>query len=136
VSLASMLDFSIAHLLLFFFLYGIVAFLFVVLVEAIVLWFLLWGPFLRSLRDSVLANFISTILGVFLNITYHPPWLDIFDKAHITSNMFILWVLSTIIESLVLYTINRKSFKEIIPISSIINVFSYFPLFLWFMLSF
>jgi hypothetical protein len=104
-------------------------------VEAIALWLLLWGSFLRSLRDSVLANFVSTILGVFLNITYHPLWLDIFDKANITSNMFILWGLSTFIESLVLYIISRKSYKEIIPTSSVINVFSYLPLYLWITLS-
>lgn len=123
-------DFSLTLLLMYVFFYGVIAFILVVLAEAFALWLLEWGSFLRSLRDSLLANLVTTILGVFLYITYHPPWLDIFDKANITSNMFICWILSAAVESLALYTISRKSFKEIILISSIINVFSYIPLYL------
>jgi hypothetical protein len=123
-------DFSLTILLMYVFFYGLIAFTLVVLAEAFAFWLLEWGSFLRSLRDSVLANFVTTILGVFLYITYHPPWLDIFDEANIASNMFICWVLSVAVESLALYTISRKSFKEIVPTSSITNTFSYIPLYL------
>jgi hypothetical protein len=127
--------FSFMILWMYVFFYGLIGFTLVVLAEAFALWLLEWGSFLRSFRDSTLVNFVTTFLGLFLYIFFAPNWLDIFDKVHITSNIFICWVLSMAVESLVLYTISRKSFMEIIPTSSILNTFSYFPIYLWIMLS-
>ena len=124
------LDLSMAAILLFFF-YGLVAFLFVIFVEATTLWLLQWGSFLRSLRDSGLANFATTALGLILYISYTPPWLDIFNESRFTSNMFIMWALSSIFEGVALCLISQKRFPSTMLTSSLINLCSYIPLSLW-----
>ena len=44
-------DFTPGPILLFVFLYGIAALVFVILVEAFALWVLRWGSYPRALRD-------------------------------------------------------------------------------------
>jgi len=45
--------------------------------------------------------------------------------------MFILWALSTMVESVVLYIISKKPFGRAMLASSAINVYRYDPLYLW-----
>jgi hypothetical protein len=125
------LDLSMAAILLFFFYYGLVASLFVILVEATILWLLQWGTFLRSFRDAGLANFATTALGLLLYMSYAPPWLDIFNESRFTSNMFILWALSSIFEGVALCLISQKRFPSTMLTSCLINLCSYIPLSLW-----
>jgi len=128
---APIFDTSIAAIFLYSLIYGLIALIFVVLVETFTLWLLHWDSFLRSLRDSTIANIVTIFFGLSLYTTYAPQWLDIFDETRFTSNMFILWALSVIIESVVLYIICKKSYKRAMIISTIINIWSYIPLSLW-----
>ena len=118
-------DFSIADFLMFSILYGSLAYLAVMLVETLVLWLLNWDSFTRSLRDSALANLVTTLLG-FLPILFMPPWL--YDMG-LPLGMFVLCGLSILVEVIVLYIISTKSFGETLRTSCMMNICSYIPLY-------
>jgi hypothetical protein len=118
-------DFSIADFLMFSILYGSLAYLAVMLVETLVLWLLNWDSFTRSLRDSALANLVTTLLG-FLPILFMPPWL--YDMG-LLLGMFVLCGLSILVEVIVLYIISKNSFGETLRTSCMMNICSYIPLY-------
>lgn len=122
-------DFSIAQFLMFSFVFGVIAYFVVLFVEGIVLWLLQWGTFSRSLRDSAVVNLITSILGLFPTIII-PTWLDFFNEIGTAPGMLILCGLSVIIEGVLLYLLGKKSFKDVMVTSSIINVCSYVLLYL------
>jgi hypothetical protein len=92
-------DISLGVLLVVFVLYGLGGFIFAILAEAFALWILRWGSYLSSLRDSALVNIVTICLGIFIYIYLTPSWLDITIGRKIPTNMFIMWALSTIVES-------------------------------------
>jgi uncharacterized membrane protein YvlD (DUF360 family) len=121
MALVPLSDFSLAQFLMVSILYGSVAYLVVMLVEAVALWVLHWDSFTRSLRDSSIANLITTFLG-FLPILFMPPWL--YDMGF-PLGIFVLCTLSILIEGVVLYIISKNSFGKTFRTSSMINICSY-----------
>jgi len=124
-------DVSLGVLLAVFFVYGLGAFIFVIFSESFALWILRWGSYLRSLRDSALANIVTTFFGISMYVNFAPSWLDISSGSKFSTNMFIMWAVSAIVESVAFYLVSKKPYWEVLLISCVINLCSYIPLTLW-----
>jgi hypothetical protein len=85
---------------------GVVIFLVITFVEAVILRFINWGDMRQSLRDSLMINIVTTIVGIITAITafdfsdalYGLP--DTFGE--ILPQMILLWAFTVLIEGILL----------------------------------
>jgi len=98
---------------------GVVLFVLVVVVEAVVLTVMKWGRFRRSLLASFLMNVVSTIAGVFvvgIALTVGgPAWL------------LLTFVASVVLEGGVVVVMDRAQARRGLAACVIANVVSYLP---------
>jgi hypothetical protein len=108
---------------------GVVIFLVITFVEAVILRFINWGDMRQSLRDSLMINIVTTIVGIITAITafdfsdalYGLP--DTFGE--ILPQMILLWAFTVLIEGILLGIIRKRSFTETWGATLIINTCSY-----------
>jgi hypothetical protein len=91
-------------------------FLLIVLVETVALQLLRWGDFRSSLKASILMNLASTLLGLVL--LWLVPALGFLGIA-------IAWVLSVLIEWLVLNRLHHGENRRSLVIATVANLASY-----------
>jgi hypothetical protein len=112
--------------LLTFFVGGIAAlavFIPIVIIEAVVLWLMKWDTFWRSLRTALIMNTISGFVGVVL-------YYRILDRAPEIKDFLLAFILTILIEGVVLWVDKKKSVLYLIEIVIIANLISYIGLFL------
>ncbi|MFL5803997.1 MAG: hypothetical protein ACJ8CR_19910 [Roseiflexaceae bacterium] len=108
----------------------------IALVEALVLWRLQWGSFGRSLRDSLIVNLGSGLVGVLLSIFASDLWQVCgYDPARggrwceqLISPWILLvgaWLLSVLIEGTLLMLLAKHPARKIWASALAINVVSY-----------
>lgn len=91
----------------------------IIVVEALVLRLLRWGPTRRVIGVSALMNIASVIFGVFVaNIFINDVWLG----------LFVSWILSILIEGLVLILLNPGQNRQNWIASLAANTISYIGL--------
>jgi hypothetical protein len=108
----------------------------IALVEGIVLWRLRWGSFGRSLRDSLIVNLGSGLVGLLL-INYASNLWQVcgYDPARggrwceqLVSPLMLLvwaWLLSVLIEGGLLMLLAKHPARKIWTAALVINVVSY-----------
>jgi hypothetical protein len=108
----------------------------IVLVEAVVLWRLRWGSFGRSLRDSLIANVGSALVGLLLS-NFASNWWQVcgYDPARggrwceqLVSPLMLLvwaWLLSVLIEGALLMLLTNHSRRKTWTAALAINLASY-----------
>jgi len=108
---------------------GVAAFLAITIVEGVILKLLQWGDMWQSMRDSLLVNFATTLLGFalafgvfgFYTAFYGVPY----DSGEIIPAMLILLAITIPIEGLLLGYMRRRSAKQTWTAAISINVCSY-----------
>ena len=107
-------------------------FLVITFVEAIVLRFINWGDMWQSLFDSLVINFITTIVGIMAAITAFGFLDAVFGLpdtlGELLPQMILLWAITILIEGILLGVIRKRSFNETWGASLIINTCSYLML--------
>jgi hypothetical protein len=104
----------------------LVAFVLVVLLEAVVLAKLKWNTFKRSLLDSFLVNLATTIVGLILASVFSYPFWDQFSYTlGMILSVVLLWGLSVLIEGGLLFVIGRKTLAKAYRAALFINISSY-----------
>jgi|GEM_PF-1010051 hypothetical protein len=104
--------------------------------EGVVLWRLSWGTFWRSLRDSILANIASGIVGVVISVLggnrweqcgYDPRAGGRWCEVLVTPWVLVVgaWLLSVLIEGGVLMLLSKHPPRQIWIAALLINVASY-----------
>jgi hypothetical protein len=106
---------------------GLVAFVPIVLIEALVLWRLKWGSFGRSLGDSAIVNLASTLVGLvlfvlFVQTAFQCQRVPAGDGQHTINScgwlvsplvgLVVLWALSVAIEGGVLLLLKRHAPRQ------------------------
>jgi hypothetical protein len=119
---------------------GGLLFIFVVALESLVLWRLKWGNFRRSFVDTLIANAVSTILGlgiylVVFNVGYDCRSVPYSDGVHVVTScgwsispiivFVLLWIASVIIEGGVLLLMRRHPPRQTWKVSIVANIVSY-----------
>ena len=99
---------------------GLAALLPIVLVEAVVLRLLNWGSFRRSLRDSVIVNVVTTIVGIVLGILFF-PW---YNSPPIVFGV-LAWVFSIVVEAFLLGLLEHNDARRTWMASALMNTVSY-----------
>lgn len=111
---------------------AIAIFLVITFVEAIVLRFINWGDMWQSLFDSLVINFITTIVGIMAAITAFGFLDAVFGLpdtlGELLPQMILLWAITILIEGILLGVIRKRSFNETWGASLIINTCSYLML--------
>jgi hypothetical protein len=108
---------------------GVAAFLAITIVESVILRLLQWGDLWQSIRDSLLVNFVTTLLGFamafgvfgFFDAFYGMPY----DPGEIIPAMLVLLAITIPIEGLMLGYMRRRSAKQAWTASLLINTCSY-----------
>lgn len=129
-------DTSVGVLIYGFLFYGILAlafsvglFLLIAFVEGVILRFINWGDTWQSMLDSLMINFITTIIGILLAITALDVHLSLHwfpgNLGEILPKMILLWALSVLIEGVLLGITRRRSFKETWGAAFMVNTCSY-----------
>lgn len=129
-------DTSLGVLIYGFLIYGILAlafsiglFLLIAFVEGVILRFLNWGDMWQSMLDSIMVNFVTTIVGILLAITVLDVHLAIDwfpdNFGEILPKMILLWALTVLVEGVLLGITRRRSFKETWGAAFIVNTCSY-----------
>jgi hypothetical protein len=126
---------------------GLVAFVPIVLIEALVLWRLRWGSFGRSLGDSAIVNLASTLVGLvlfalFVQTTFQCVRVPADDGQHTINScgwlvsplvgLVVLWALSVAIEGGVLLLLKRHARRQTWIAALASNAVSYLLLGLFF----
>jgi hypothetical protein len=83
-------------------LFGAMLFIPIVAVEAVVLLLLKWSTFWRCVRDSLIVNFSTTLLGIVLALLF--PWYD----APSAGFFVLAWLLSIAVEGGLLVLLARR----------------------------
>jgi len=109
---------------------GILAFVVIVLLEAVVFYLLGWAGKLGSLLLSFLANLLSTALG-WIPAAFGLVSFDAMQESIVP--WVVLFVLSTMIEATV-YVFQVKRIGEVLVGSAIANIASYLLLIAFYML--
>jgi hypothetical protein len=118
--------------LLFGLVAGLIAFVLIVVIEAIVLWLLKWGTFGRALRDSAVVNFASLLLGfvvILLGVTFFPS-LMLYPASNWLPFIFgpLTWLLSVLVEGWLLGVRQHYAPRRTWTAAVVINLVSYFLL--------
>jgi hypothetical protein len=99
----------------------------IVLVEALVLRWLQWAPFRRCLKDAMLMNLATTVLGgVIYGLLIFTTDLRVLEPL----DLALSFVLSVLIEAGILVLSKRQAGRQVWPASLAANVLSYAGLFL------
>lgn len=121
-------------------LYGSILFVLVVVLESLVLWRLKWGTLRRSFVDTLIANAVSTILGLVVysaifSVGYACRSVPYSDGVHVVTScgwdispiivFILLWAASVAIEGGVLLLLRRHPPRQTWKASIIGNVVSY-----------
>jgi hypothetical protein len=133
-------DIAVAPVLVMFPLLGLLWFGLVVLLETLVFRWLQWGTMRRSLLDTLVANIISTVVGIFLygaflavafqctsipinngrNVLHGCAW-----NSFTIPGLIALWLLSTLIEGAALLRLRRHPARQTWRTALIANFVSY-----------
>ena len=100
-------------------LFGAMLFIPIVAVEAVVLLLLKWGSFWRCVRDSLIVNFATTLLGIVLALLF--PWYD----APSVGFFVLAWLLSVAVEGGLLFLLRRRPARQTWIAALSINTASY-----------
>ena len=139
---------------LFYFAFGCGVFMAIILLETLVLRAIKWGPIQDCFRDSVIANLITTIIGYFVaqdiysgirsylirllwNKQLYPYSNDkrfgspiLYDEDfHMAVTAIVMWVITVVIEGLVLLNIRDEEAPKTWAASLVINTASYVALY-------
>jgi hypothetical protein len=100
---------------------AIVVFLPVLIAETLVLWLLRWSSLSRSAIDALIMNIASTLVGA--GLVYVVYELDTLLQTLLA--LLIAWVLSTLIEAVVLWFLRRQPFRRTWLVTGVANAASY-----------
>lgn len=138
---------------LLFFGFGVITYMGITILETFMLRLIKWGPIRNCFRDSAIANLITTIIGYFVAQDLHygiriflmrlwkfkiyPLLTDVsyhgsifFDgDFHDIVTYIVMWVITVVIEGLILLNIRGKEEPKTWAASLIINTASYVALY-------
>ena len=108
---------------------GASAFLMITILEAGILRLIRWGDIWQSLRDSLLINFGTTVLGFALAIGVFGFYDAFFETGYYIEDILpaylFLWVLTILIEGLLLGFMRQHSAKKTLIAAILVNTCSY-----------
>jgi hypothetical protein len=107
---------------------ALVAFLKEAFLEAVILWHLKWGSFLRSLLTALIVNLPTTILGFAVSMCAF-TWQHL-DESVFDFKGILLWCVFVAIEGGLLSLMNKKLLWKSLGASFIMNTSSYVLLYL------
>ena len=116
-------DISVGVILLGFFIYGVIAFSAIVLIEAILLRLVQWGSFGRSLLDSFLINLASSAAGIVLAIGGFP--LAFLFTENMIPTLLLGLALSILIEGGMLWLLREETLRKTALTAVTINAATY-----------
>lgn len=90
--------------------------LLIVLLEGVVLTLLRWASFKQSLVSSLAANLVSTFIGIILLAFVKQPQFIY---------VLIGWMISSLLDSMILVAYKRSSIRQTITVAIIANLASY-----------
>lgn len=107
---------------------SLVTFIKATVLETVILWFLKWGSFLRSLLAASIVNLATTILGFAIS-TFTFSW-EQFNEPVFTLKGILLWGVFVAIEGGLLALIDKKPLRKSLMASCIMNAGNYVLLYL------
>jgi hypothetical protein len=106
---------------------GAMAFLMISILEALILRLIRWGDIGQSLRDSLLINLVTTVIGFALAFGvfgFYDSFSNFYLKEFLPVYLF-MWVLTILIEGLLLGLMRTHSAKKTWIAAILVNTCSY-----------